>query len=209
MKKIVILVTGFIGAGKTKVLEYLNKTFEIPVFYSDIEAKKLYENEEILAEVSNVVGGRITTKDGKFDKKALASIIFSDPEKLQKVEVIVHAKVREKFELWKQKQSSAIVFIESAIALKNSRDAFDYVVVVEASVETRLKRAMLRDGASEDEIRQRMRNQDFDISNIKVDAHIDNEVDFMPSLNAFIKQFNSLFKHKGLWICFHSLFVSF
>lgn len=198
MKKIVILVTGFIGAGKTKVLEYLNKTFEIPVFYSDIEAKKLYENEEILAEVSNVVGGRITTKDGKFDKKALASIIFSDPEKLQKVEVIVHAKVREKFELWKQKQSSAIVFIESAIALKNGRDAFDYVVVVEASVETRLKRAMLRDGASEDEIRQRMRNQDFDISNIKVDAHIDNEVDFMPSLNAFIKQFNSLFKHKGL-----------
>ena len=198
MKKIVILVTGFIGAGKTKVLEYLNKTFEIPVFYSDIEAKKLYENEEILAEVSNVVGGRITTKDGKFDKKALASIIFSDPEKLQKVETIIHTKVRENFELWKQKQSSAIVFIESAIALKNGRDAFDYVVVVEASIETRLKRAMSRDGASEDEIRQRMRNQDFDISNIKVDAHIDNEVDFMPSLNAFIKQFDSLFKLKGL-----------
>ena len=192
MKKKVILVTGRIGAGKSEVLAYLNKTFGIPVFNCDIEAKRLYENKDILAEVSNIVGGGIITKDGELDKKALATVIFSDPEKLKKVEKIIHAKVRENFELWKQSQFSPIVAMESAIALKKGRDVFDYVVVVEASEETRLKRAMLRDDATEDEIRQRMRNQSFDISNIKVDAHIDNEVDFKPAINTFIQQLYSL-----------------
>ena len=192
MKKITILITGGIGSGKSTVARYLNEFFGIPVFQSDIEAKKLYENMEILAEINNIVGGGIITKDGKLEKKALASIIFNDSEMLKKVEKVIHSKVREEFDLWRWRQFSPIVAMESAIALKNGRDAFDYVIVVEASEETRLKRTMSRDGVSEEEIRQRMKNQCFDMSNIKVDAHIDNEVDFKPFVNDFVQQFYSV-----------------
>ena len=185
MKKITLLITGGIGSGKTTVAKYLTETYGIPVFYSDTEAKKLYEDPEILAQVNEIVGGGIISGDGKLDKKALAGIIFNDESKRQQVEAIIHPKVRENFKIWKEEKISPIVAMESAAALKNGRQDFDYVIMIDASEDIRLERTMKRDNSPREKILERMRAQEFDRD--LIDFTINNDFNFRQITDALIE----------------------
>lgn len=184
MKQKVVLITGGIGSGKTTIARYINEYYGIPVFYSDDEAKKLYFDPKILAEISKLLGENIISKDGSLDKKALANIIFNDEEKKLKLESYIHPKVRERFRVWASQQIVPIVVMESAVALKNGRDDFDYVIMVDASEETRLARAMKRDSTTKEKILARMRSQRFDPT--LIDFIISNEQDFKDAIISII-----------------------
>jgi pantetheine-phosphate adenylyltransferase/dephospho-CoA kinase len=185
MKKITLLITGGIGSGKTTVAKYLTETYGIPVFYSDTEAKKLYEDPKILAQVNEIVGGGIISGDNKLDKKALAEIIFNDESMRKQVEAIIHPKVRENFQIWKDGKVTPIVAMESAAALKNGRQGFDYVIMVDASEDIRLERTMKRDNSPREKILERMRTQEFDRD--LIDFTINNEFNFKPITDTLIK----------------------
>lgn len=187
----VVLITGYIGSGKTIVADYLSERYKIPVFCSDYEAKQLYNDPEILAHTNEIVGGGIISDDGTVNKVALANIIFNDANKKKQLEDFIHRLVRKRFNEWKDKQSSPIVFMESALALKRGRNEFDYVVFVYASESVRLERTMKRDSVSEDKIRQRMESQEFDLS--LIDFTINNEIDFHESADECVEELCKLF----------------
>ena len=64
------------------------------------------------------------------------------------------------FEAWASAQECDYVVLESAILLEAGLEKHvDVVVAVMAPKELRLERAMLRDGASREQIEERMRNQ--------------------------------------------------
>lgn len=197
MKKISILITGGIGSGKTTVAKYLSERYGIPVFYSDDEAKRLYDDPKFLSKVNEIVGGGIITSDGILDKKALAEIIFSDETKKQQVEAFVHPLVRENFKLWKETKISPIVIMESAIALQNGREGFDYVVLVDAPESVRLERTMKRDNSSREKILSRMNSQKIDRS--LVDFIIHNEFDFKDSADNLIHKLMNLRENKAVF----------
>ena len=69
--------------------------------------------------------------------------------------------IHEDFDKWKSGQESAVVAMESATALEKESLAglFDAVVVVDAPVGVRLRRACARDGSSTDQTQKRMGNQ--------------------------------------------------
>jgi pantetheine-phosphate adenylyltransferase/dephospho-CoA kinase len=184
MKQITLLLTGYIGSGKTITAKYISECYGIPVFYSDEEAKRLYDDPKFLSQVNEIVGGGIIASDGTLNKKALAEIIFSDDTKKQQVETLVHPKVRENFKLWKETKISPIVIMESAIALQNGREGFDYVVFVDAPEFVRLERTMKRDKSSREKILSRMKSQRIDCS--LVDFTIHNEFDFHESADNLV-----------------------
>lgn len=186
-----VLITGGIGSGKTTIARYINEYYGIPVFYSDIEAKKLYEDPQILAEISKLLGENIVSSDGSLDKKALANIIFNDEEKKLKLEAYIHPKVRELFRDWKSHQLAPIAIMESAVALKNGRDDFDYVVMIDALRETCLARAMRRDDTPKEKILARMQAQSFNRS--LVDHTVWNEEGYFQS-RKFKKEIDNLIK---------------
>ena len=197
MKKITILITGGIGSGKTTVAKYLSECYGIPVFYSDEEAKRLYDDPKFLSQVNEIVGGGIITSDGTLDKKALAEIIFSDETKKQQLEAFVHPKVRENFKLWKETKISPIVIMESAIALQNGRESFDYVIFVDAPESVRLERTMKRDNSPREKILARMNSQRFDRS--LVDFIIYNEFDFKDSADDLIHNLVDFCRNKAMF----------
>jgi NH3-dependent NAD+ synthetase len=53
----VVGLTGGIGSGKTAVAHYMQSK-GIPVYISDLEAKKVMEFPEIIAQISNAFGNR-------------------------------------------------------------------------------------------------------------------------------------------------------
>ena len=94
-KALTILITGGIGSGKSVLSRYLESR-GVPVYDSDSRAKALYDSEMGEA-VESLFGVCLRDGNGRFDRKALASLVFADRSKLEKLEGIVHPAVLKDF----------------------------------------------------------------------------------------------------------------
>lgn len=152
-------LTGGIGAGKTsiaKVLEHMG----YPVFYSDAEAKKLYDDHPILKEQMIALFGKELYQNGHFQKNILAQQIFQNPILKEKVSELVHPLVRSKFNTWAQKQTSNLVFNEAAILFETGANKqFTATILVVAPEELRVQRVSKRDALTPQEVRNRIAQQ--------------------------------------------------
>lgn len=180
MKSLTLLITGGIGSGKSLVSRYMEE-LGVPVYDSDSRTKALYEGE-LLSRLETALGARLRTEEGRFDKRALARLIFSDNVNMSKMEQVVYPAVIEDFAAWKNEVSEdigkcggKIVAMESALALTKPAFSgiFDIVLAVRAPEELRVKRACERDGVDEAAVRERIRNQSVDVS--AADYIIDND----------------------------------
>lgn len=154
----VILCTGGIGSGKSCVVQAF-RVFGVPSYDCDRSAKELYDRDpELLSAVVCLTGPEVIGPDGRLDRSALASRIFADPSLLTAVEALVHPAVIRDFAQWKAAQDVPLVVIESAILLEKPQLAqcFDCVVTVVAPEDVRIKRVVLRDGITPEQVRRRM-----------------------------------------------------
>ena len=159
-KPLKIGITGNIGSGKS-MLSTIFRTMGIPVYDCDTEAKRLMQKDvRTRSKIMETFGEECYTPAGELDRRHLASIIFNDASALQKINSIVHPRVREDFEEWSKKQSSAIVAVESAILFEcGLRDSVDIAVVVYADRETCITRACRRSNATRREVEERLDEQ--------------------------------------------------
>lgn len=152
-------LTGGIGSGKSKVAELLSNR-GVAVYDSDSRAKVLMANEEVLrAALIEAFGAECYTDVG-LNRAWLAERVFNNEEELRRLNAIVHPAVMSDFAEWAENQECDYVVMESAILLEAGLESHvDVVVAVMAPKELRLQRAMQRDGATEEQIEERMRNQ--------------------------------------------------
>lgn len=152
-------LTGGIGSGKSLVASVLEQ-MGYPVFYSDQEAKALYDTHQTLkVELIELIGAGLYDQTG-FNKGLLSRAIFENPALKGKIESLVHPKVRAAFEEWAAKQSTELVFNEAAILFETGAYLqFDATILVSAPVELRLQRVVSRDGLSIQEIEKRIQTQ--------------------------------------------------
>ena len=163
---IVLLVTGAIGSGKSADCAYLESK-GYPVYYSDDRAKALYDEQPALSlKVDELLGGALLSVDGKLDRSALAARVFGDAGKLKLLESLIHPAVLDDFLGWLSAQDSPLVVMESAIALNlpEFMAHIDKVLLVDAPIDLRLKRACARDGKDSKSILSRMERQSFNPS---------------------------------------------
>ena len=157
MKKIGI--TGGIGSGKTYVAEVF-RSLGIPIFYADIQAKKLMISSEKLIKLLKKEFGNEIYENADLNKAKLSSIVFSNSDKLQKLNSLVHPIVKQEFSNWCKRQISPYVIKEAAILFEsNSHLGLDAVICVSAPLVLRMKRLLKRDNFNEKEIKKRIENQ--------------------------------------------------
>lgn len=164
MKKIGL--TGGIGSGKT----YVSKVFEklgFPVFNSDNYAKEyMYTDQELVKAIIREFGSDIY-KDGKLQTKVLASIVFNDQEKLNKLNTLVHPIVKKGFIDWCFQINSKLVIKEAAILFESdSHIGLDAVICVFCPEEIRIQRVMKRDNINRSEVLSRI-DQQMDVEEQK------------------------------------------
>ena len=158
-KPIVVGLTGGIGSGKStvaKVFESLN----VPVFNSDLEAKNIINNDEVVIHAITEVFGDIY-QNGELDKVKMAAIVFNDSLALEKLNKIVHPKVAEYFEQWVTTNKDAPVLIKEAAILIESGayHHMDKIILVTAPKSIRIKRVINRDDVTEEKVVGRMNSQ--------------------------------------------------
>ena len=159
-RPLLIALTGGIGCGKTTVLN-LFQQLGIPCFVADQVAGEYYNDPTFLLQIRMLFGDSVILPDGSADKRAIAQIVFSDPEALLRLNTLIHPRVWEDFKLFVQSNSQApYIIFESAIAYEYGFDRLvDRVVCVYLEEEERLRRLALRDHASRQQLQARMRNQ--------------------------------------------------
>lgn len=152
-------LTGGIGSGKSTVAELLRDR-GIAVYDSDSRAKMLMVNDESLrAALANAFGAECYTEEG-LNRAWLAERVFTSAEELGRLNAIVHPAVMRDFAAWAEAQEGEYVVLESAILLEAGLESHvDVVVAVMAPKGVRIERAMKRDGATVEQIEERMRNQ--------------------------------------------------
>jgi dephospho-CoA kinase len=155
----IIGLTGGIGSGKSTVLNFF-KEFEVPVYVSDIEAKKImHTSEDVIFQVTKLFGKEAYIA-GKLNRKLIADIVFADKEKLKTLNEIVHPAVHKDFQEFVKRQKTTYVVYESALLFENKSEIqFDTIVLIVAPLRSRIERVQKRDQATIPEIAARIKNQ--------------------------------------------------
>jgi len=109
-------------------------------------------------------GREILDGDGIINRKKLASIVFGDATKLQKLSALVHPAVLRREEHWmdeiRQVDPNGIAVVEAAILVETgSYRRFDRLIVVYCKPEQQLERAMKRHGLSREKAVARIERQ--------------------------------------------------
>ncbi|REE08274.1 dephospho-CoA kinase [Winogradskyella pacifica] len=163
----IVGLTGGIGSGKSTILECF-KSFGIPVYIADDEAKKLMNRSKVIKRKLISLFGENAYVDDQLNRPYLASKIFNDKTLLSKMNAIVHPKVASHFNHWLNNQDSEYVIKEVAIIFENNlQDQYDYIITVVADEDLRKQRVMKRDNVSREKVEAIMKNQWSDADKIE------------------------------------------
>lgn len=165
-----IALTGNIAAGKSLV-ENQFRSLGVDVIDADEVA------HEVLAEKIQVLRacfGEEIIKNGEVSREKLAKIVFSNPQKKEKLEKIIHPEVKDRINKFFEDKTLAIASIPLLFEVGWEKD-FDKVILVIAKDNTRLKRLMERNNLTAQQAKIRMNTQIQQSRKIeKADFVIDN-----------------------------------
>jgi dephospho-CoA kinase len=157
-QRVLVGLTGSIGAGKSTVAAIFERE-GIPVLRADAIAKELMERDpEMRAQLIEAFGDDAYVGT-TLNRPYLAEKIFGDRDKLELMNMIVHPRtIAEQGKRASQLFAAGahVVACEAALIFESGGEGrFDYIVVVDAKEDVRLKRAAERDNTSIDEARRR------------------------------------------------------
>ena len=151
-------LTGGIGSGKSTVASRLVEHGAVLVD-SDVLAREVVApGTGGLAEIVAVFGERVLTPDGALDRPALAAIVFGDPAARERLNAIVHPRVRARSaELIAAAAADAVVVQDVPLLVEGGMaPTFPLVIVVHAPVDERVRRLVAVRGMAEPDARARI-----------------------------------------------------
>ena len=143
-----IAITGSIGCGKSTLADLL-KQLGYLVYNVDGWTRNLYKSESFCKLILNKFPE--VDENGKVNKKALRKIVFSDIEKLRKLEKIVHPLLKQKLRkvIYKNSRYDELIFIDAALVYELGWDKYcDLVIVADVDYDVQKQRVMNIDGIS-------------------------------------------------------------
>ncbi|MNJ99739.1 Dephospho-CoA kinase [compost metagenome] len=183
-------LTGGIACGKSTVSRLLREA-SIPVIDADQLAHDVVRpGTHGLRSVITEFGEDLLLDDGSLDRRKLGQRVFGHPDKLHRLEQILHPLIRR--ETLRQKQNleetgiTLAVYDIPLLFETNAKDNFDAVIVVSCTKGQQRERLLRRANLSEDEIEMRIASQiplqfkeeqaDYVIHNNKDEQHLLKEV---------------------------------
>ncbi|MEO0462574.1 MAG: dephospho-CoA kinase [Pseudomonadota bacterium] len=142
----IIGLTGSIGMGKSTVAAMFAEN-GVPVFDADAQVRAMQGvGGELVPAIEAAFPG--STKDGAVDRESLGKLVFADPEKLARLEAIVHPAVGAKRAAFLTDNAAApmLVFDIPLLFEGTGHKSVDQIVVVSAPAEAQRDRVLARPG---------------------------------------------------------------
>jgi dephospho-CoA kinase len=179
MRVVRVGLTGGIGSGKSAVAEMWRERGAVIIDADRLANEVVAPGSDALREIAAEWPETIAP-DGRLDRHALADIVFVDKRSRDRLNEIVHPRVRA---LANEREAQAplgsvVVHVVPLLFESDYSRSCDVTVVVVAPEAARVARAMARDGLTEEFVRRRMRAQiDPEDARLRADEVIENDAD--------------------------------
>ena len=157
-------LTGGLASGKSFVASCFAR-WGAHVLHADKAGHAVLQPDgEAYSEVVREFGETILGLDGAIDRKALGAIVFNDPDKLDRLNSLVHPHVFERQQAFfgevAREDPGAIAVVEAAIMVETgSYKHYDRLVLAVCPPEVQIERFVEREGATEEAAKARMARQ--------------------------------------------------
>lgn len=146
-KPLQVGITGGIGSGKSLVCRIF-QCLGVSVYDADSRAKSLMTTDGILiSQIRQEFGDLAFNSDGSVNRKYLAENVFEKPDRLNKLNSLVHPRVGEDYKQWLAMHApEPFVIKEAAIMIETGGHRLvDHVILVSAPESLRIERVLKRD----------------------------------------------------------------
>lgn len=199
---LVIGITGGVGCGKSRVMEYLQEHCNCRIVLADDVGNKVKEpGQKCYEKIVALLGEEVLNEDKTINKFRMAEMIFADTAVLEQVNRIIHPAVEEyilnEIETEKRKQKIDVFFLEAALLIEAGYLQYlDELWYIYSNEEVRKERLKASRQYSDEKIRKIMAGQLSEEEFRKyADAVLDNSFDFEVTKNAIQKECLRL----GIW----------
>ena len=157
-------LTGGIGSGKTTVAAILREKGYTVLDADEIGREVTQKGEPLLRMLVKDFGIDIIKEDGSLDRKLLASKAFGDKHLLNRMNDLIQTAILcravEKFHKLSLSDYNKVMFFDVPLLFEAGWDRYmKQIWLVTAPEDIRIQRVEIRDGLTEEEIRERIRYQ--------------------------------------------------
>ncbi len=188
-------LTGSFGSGKSTVAEMLGKLGAV-IIDADLIAREVAEpGGSAYNDIVRYFGRDYINSDGTLNRKKIAEAVFTNKEKLKKLNSIIHPRVREKeLQLMKKyKDEKIVVFMIPLLFEVKFQKYIDRVIVVVVDDTIRIKRLTEKRKILPQEIENRLKNQISQNEKVRLaDYIIDNSGSLDKTRKQILRLFNQL-----------------
>jgi dephospho-CoA kinase len=136
-RPLAVAVTGGIGAGKSEALRAFERRC-VPVRSSDEIVHRLIAGDP-------EVRAALEQRFGTTERARIAEIVFADRDELAWLEGLLHPRVRDETQAWRETLDADVCAVEIPLLYETGADvAFDAVVVITAPEEVRAARTSIQ-----------------------------------------------------------------
>ncbi len=152
-------LTGGLGTGKSTVAALFEKLGAAVNDADTLVHRRLRRGDPVYSGVVAEFGPGILDRDGEIDRRRLAGEVFGKPDRLERLNEIVHPPVVKEMKEWLDRESGVRIAVVPLLYEKGFESWFDAVIVVKASKKNIVSRLRESRGMSEEEIELRLRSQ--------------------------------------------------
>ncbi|MGK7371244.1 MAG: dephospho-CoA kinase [Candidatus Halalkalibacterium sp. M3_1C_030] len=155
-------ITGGIGSGKTVFCNIFESHGAYVLNADELAKNIMVENPSVKKEIIDTFGAKSYKKDGSLNREYLAEQAFNK-DRVEELNDIVHPRIPKTASqlMNKAEKEGYDVFVyEAALLLQNLRpENLDYVILLLADREKRIRRVQERDGVKKELVIDRMQHQ--------------------------------------------------
>ena len=172
---LLIGLTGGIASGKSTVARQLVARGAVHVDADALAREVVEPGTETLDRICKTFGADVIDEQGRLDRAALGSIVFSDPARLAQLNAMTHPAVwalaQERIANARAVDPLAVVIYDVPLLVEASANRpirFDLIVVAHASAATRLERLVELRGMTREEAGRRISAQADDRARLAI-----------------------------------------
>lgn len=159
----IVGLAGQIASGKSVVAEEWSRLGAAVVSGDEIGKQVVERNEALRRKLAREFGSQILTAKGELRRRVLGRIVFGAPEKMAKLNSLVHpALLRELEKLmsrFRRKPWASVLVIDAALIFDwGLHEELDAVVVVESSIAAQIRR-LRKLGFTDEDAHNRIKRQ--------------------------------------------------
>jgi len=156
-------LTGGICTGKSTISKYFQKKFGFHIIDADKIGHEILDYPEIIDRLSKEFGPE-NVVNGKIDRTALGTIVFSQPSKLLKLNEITHpVLIKRALEVLEELNDKPVIFEAAVLIEADWYKYFSKVILTTCSPQIQLTRTMERNHLSAEAAKERIDAQASDL----------------------------------------------